>query len=464
MKKFLFLALACALPLLTLAQEWTAIPGGFSSGSFGQVYCHLAQGDTVFYGGNVATGPGMSNWFWQWTPVAGLQPALGVAPSPSGPVYSLVALGKDSVFVGGAFANAGTTPLDGSAILTPSGYQTLTGPSGYRLGSTIFSSVSVYRAHLWNDTLFMSGQFQVLDAGSNVISNQSIAKWHPSTGILPLPEYSFAVQGVTSAIVGDTFFVNDINTASLARLSLATGQWNDQIPLYAVINGTYTNGYSADMLAWGDTLLMAGSYYFTPNETLLLGYRNGVFADLDQGQTAHISIIGIDSLQGKIAVSGVSSTWNPTMVLDGGVWAPAGGMLGAFTYGAFEHQGKVYCYGELYFSGSCIPPVNIALLSDTTCAPLALPADSVGTGEDLVTLSEPRVYPNPTNGPLNVELPEGWEGARVWVVDLQGRQLHQQAANGLRAELDLSHLPAGVYLVQINTPHGHNHTERIIRQ
>jgi hypothetical protein len=69
------------------------------------------------------------------------------------------------------------------------------------------------------------------------------------------------------------------------------------------------------------------------------------------------------------------------------------------------------------------------------------------------TTSQIRIYPNPTTGALSIE--HGvWSIENVEIYDVLGRR---QKAEGRRQEaegnieLDISHLPAGVYLVRIQT-------------
>ncbi|SFQ53419.1 S8 family peptidase [Hymenobacter arizonensis] len=57
-------------------------------------------------------------------------------------------------------------------------------------------------------------------------------------------------------------------------------------------------------------------------------------------------------------------------------------------------------------------------------------------------------YPNPTNGPLQLELPEGFGPATVQVLDLTGRPVISLSTRGRQAEANLAGLPPGVYQVR----------------
>ncbi|MEM7660587.1 MAG: T9SS type A sorting domain-containing protein [Bacteroidota bacterium] len=64
-------------------------------------------------------------------------------------------------------------------------------------------------------------------------------------------------------------------------------------------------------------------------------------------------------------------------------------------------------------------------------------------------LGEIKVYPNPTSDRLFIEK-EGAATLQVMVWDLSGRMLLRQSVSGPLGELDLAHLPAGVYVLRLS--------------
>ncbi|MEM7655694.1 MAG: T9SS type A sorting domain-containing protein [Bacteroidota bacterium] len=68
------------------------------------------------------------------------------------------------------------------------------------------------------------------------------------------------------------------------------------------------------------------------------------------------------------------------------------------------------------------------------------------------------LYPSPTTGNLHIEV-EGAASLHVRVCTLTGKLLLQEQGEGAKLKLSLQHLPAGMYLIQVN-----EHTQRLIKQ
>jgi hypothetical protein len=74
---------------------------------------------------------------------------------------------------------------------------------------------------------------------------------------------------------------------------------------------------------------------------------------------------------------------------------------------------------------------------------------SEGRGKLKRSRAQPlRIYPNPSDGTINVHLPQGVPGGQLQVFSLQGQQLHTQYLAGEISRVKLS-LPAGIYLVAV---------------
>jgi len=67
------------------------------------------------------------------------------------------------------------------------------------------------------------------------------------------------------------------------------------------------------------------------------------------------------------------------------------------------------------------------------------------------TLAETKVYPNPANSFVSVELPNGVVNAEVSIVDPIGRTILNTDINSPFTQLDISHLNGGTYFVKISS-------------
>ena len=73
------------------------------------------------------------------------------------------------------------------------------------------------------------------------------------------------------------------------------------------------------------------------------------------------------------------------------------------------------------------------------------------------------VRPNPTDGRIRVQSTESTI-QNVEVYDISGKRLFSAASNGTTADIDLSGLMAGVYLLRVALSDGTTQTERIVKK
>ena len=102
--------------------------------------------------------------------------------------------------------------------------------------------------------------------------------------------------------------------------------------------------------------------------------------------------------------------------------------------------------------------VVFAVVAAPTLAGLQAAADAALTADTQVLLAARRatgaaagwhLFPNPTTGPLRLELPAGFGAAEVRVTDALGRLVRQQPVRGTTADLDLDDLAPGAYTVRV---------------
>lgn len=87
---------------------------------------------------------------------------------------------------------------------------------------------------------------------------------------------------------------------------------------------------------------------------------------------------------------------------------------------------------------------------------------SAGVAEVPLPRAEgPQVYPNPTTGVLKINI---GNSAKIIIQDLTGRLVHSASLQAGTQELNLSALPAGMYLYQIQTQSDSAFSGKIVRQ
>jgi len=88
---------------------------------------------------------------------------------------------------------------------------------------------------------------------------------------------------------------------------------------------------------------------------------------------------------------------------------------------------------------------------------------TVGIPEDIADEEVFTAYPNPTDGPLTIELAEGI-GARVEIADAAGRIVEGFTLSSDRATIGTAHLRAGAYLVSVTARNGDRRVQHVVVQ
>jgi hypothetical protein len=107
-------------------------------------------------------------------------------------------------------------------------------------------------------------------------------------------------------------------------------------------------------------------------------------------------------------------------------------------------------------------PQNLCIASSAVAAHLAhgcklgdCPQSKDGSYEEEndhmsgLVVNEVKVYPNPNNGSFIIELPTGMEQANVAVLDMAGKVIVKQTANGSKVQVDLGSVARGMYMVNV---------------
>lgn len=118
---------------------------------------------------------------------------------------------------------------------------------------------------------------------------------------------------------------------------------------------------------------------------------------------------------------------------EGQSWEEIAGFCTYALPGAVTPDGR-YLY--VYQSAGFLGRVDLESIVDTDEVPPS-------------AITQAKVYPNPTNGLLTVDLPQDAGMVQVVLYDLHGRQFQQLTASTPSLTLDLSTLPGGLYLLKV---------------
>jgi hypothetical protein len=101
----------------------------------------------------------------------------------------------------------------------------------------------------------------------------------------------------------------------------------------------------------------------------------------------------------------------------------------------------IFTHSYLWFGPTGGPPRNEFTF--------VLSKDIITSSITEETLAEAKVYPNPANDIVNVELPNGVNDAEISIVDALGREILKTSINSAFTNLSVSHLEKGTYFVKI---------------
>jgi hypothetical protein len=124
----------------------------------------------------------------------------------------------------------------------------------------------------------------------------------------------------------------------------------------------------------------------------------------------------------------------------------------AWTY--FEYDLSAYANQEVYLAVQCVSDTAFVFCIDD------IRIDSTGSiGIDETVRYNTEIFPNPTNGMLQVNRVEGSD---ISIFDMYGKEVYRRNSAGYKNSLNLQHLPVGVYLLKINSKQGST-VHKIIR-
>ncbi|MDO7884336.1 hypothetical protein [Hymenobacter cheonanensis] len=373
---------------LALAPNGVVYAGGYFTQAGGQPANQVAKWDGTAWS---SLGAGTEN---------GVAGTLSTSKVPRGGVFALAVAPTGEVYVGGGFATAGSQAAGGIARWNGTAWSNLgTGISKFTTGTyPLVYGLAVTPA----GRLYMAGSFNYV----NNVRIVSLAQWNGTSwsGVGNSDFYIYEhLSSVAVASNGDLYVGGDITTTGPTP-AVGVARWD----------GTKWNALGAGV----------GTYVYA----IAVSPTGEVYASGDVNRA------------GGNAINNVAR-WNGTS------WVSLGTGLNAAAYGlALATTGRLYAGGFFTATGDNSKPLAKLATYDRTL----LATRASGQAAPLLQL-----YPNPAQHAVTVELaPTGGTGAaQLRVRDALGRVVVERPlslpAAGLRVELPLGSLSAGVYQVEV---------------
>ncbi|MFZ1686394.1 MAG: T9SS type A sorting domain-containing protein [Flavobacteriales bacterium] len=265
----------------------------------------------------------------------------------------------------------------------------------------------------------------------------------------PHRQYTVEVNVTSTGDATDVDIVNNLNTDTIQNVGLGTysvGPFgNDTAVVVTILNGLNSlcrqNSLplvSMDTSCVYHTCDQQGTYCYTNNDEAWFVY-----------QAASPGPITVEFLQGEMLVGDKVVIYNgfddlSALLFNGN----NGGDMTGLAVNSLNPDNALALRVLGDAAGSCVGgQVDDDLIWTINCG--AVNVDEEPTAEDFV------LYPNPTQGTLNIGLNHHWAGnVQVTIMDLSGRVVRNEGmlvAGGAANSIDLTNLSNGNYAVQLTT-------------
>lgn len=187
-------------------------------------------------------------------------------------------------------------------------------------------------------------------------------------------------------------------------------------------------------------------YQWYLNDSVIIGANNSTYGAFQAGtyKVKVITSIGCSSMtQNPVYVSANPIPSKPLIAANGSILTSTY----ANTYQWLRNSTPIPGATNKSYNTSYLPGNYTVLTTDSNgCEAISNPYEVIGISE----LNHPgsiELYPNPTSGILYIEHPGIWR-----VMDLSGKIMNgiQESKNDRTRMIDLSNLPAGIYIIQID--------------
>lgn len=291
-----------------------------------------------------------------------------------------------------------------------------------------YSLPAGYSNVLWNGT-DTSSTFPVSGAGTVTVAatspNGCAVEDTVSVNTFPLP---YAGSGTFSDACATSPAI-DLNTLLTASPNLG-GTWTDDDNTGGLTGSMFTPGVPG-----------AGNYSFTYTQTdTACGLSDTSIVNVTVSLPPNAGTTGSGVTQDCDPPIDLSTLLNGTPMM-GGVWVDldgAGGLTGS-TFDASNTPAGTYDFGYVITNG-CGSDTGIVTVQISLCV-----------GIDPAQLISFKVYPNPTGGAFNLEIPKVTaENLEIRILDLTGKtlvEINPDAATLIN--MDLGNMAKGIYLIEL---------------
>jgi hypothetical protein len=323
-----------------------------------------------------------------------------------------------------------------------------------------------------NDTVLCAGGLVTLNAsgGQNYTWNNGIQNAVPFTA---LSSASYIVIGLSPAGCAnqDTVVVvanpvpnvnagNDVSTCSgqavvLSGIGGFNLQWNngilDGVPFYPSTSGTYiVTGMSNDGCYGTDTLnvsvgtlpdISAGSdQVICQGDSVVLSANGGSSYQWSNGAVNDAAFFPTQTITLSVTgFSGAGCSNNDSLTIT--VNSPSQSTITANGIDVYSLNGTDYTT-----SGTFTQVIPNSVGCDSTIT-LILSMDYTGIPEG--NMASMNVYPNPTNGELNIVVPSTLIGQTAKLTDIAGKQIARILLSETLVNVSIGNLSAGTYFISI---------------
>jgi hypothetical protein len=324
-----------------------------------------------------------------------------------------------------------------------------------------------------NDTVLCAGGLVTLNAsgGQNYTWNNGIQNAVPFTA---LSSATYIVTGFSPAgcanqdtveVVANTVpninAGNDVSTCSgqavvLSGIGGFNLQWNngvqDGVPFYPTGNGTYiVTGMSNDGCYGIDTLnvsvgtlpdISAGNdQVICQGDSVVLAANGGLTYQWSNGEQNGASIFPTQSITlGVTGFSGAGCSNTDSMSIT--VNNPSQSTINANGIDVYSLNGIEYTTSGTYTQ---VIPNSVGCDSTIT---LILSMDYTGISE--ASSTPLNAYPNPTNGELNIVVPDALIGQTAKLTDISGKQIARILLSESLVNVSMGNLSAGTYFLTMD--------------